>query len=38
VTDQTLRQRAAEIGEHIRAEDGITNAVYVIERYAARKH
>ena len=38
VTDQTLRQRAAEIGENIRAEDGITNAVYVIERYAARKH
>ncbi len=34
VTDQAMRQRAAELGEKIRAEDGISNAVQVIQRYA----
>ena len=32
VTDQTMRQRAAELGSKIRAEDGIAQAVRVIEQ------
>jgi sterol 3beta-glucosyltransferase len=35
VTDSTLRARAAALGEKIRAENGIANAVEVIERHAA---
>ncbi|ALF55356.1 glycosyl transferase [Nostoc piscinale CENA21] len=31
VTNQTMRQRASELGKKIRAEDGIANAVAVIE-------
>jgi UDP:flavonoid glycosyltransferase YjiC (YdhE family) len=31
VTDQTMRQRAATLGEQIRSEDGIANAVVVVE-------
>ncbi len=34
-TDPALRQRAAEMGERIRSEDGVTRAVHVIERYLA---
>ncbi len=33
VTDQTMRSRAAELGEHIRAEDGIARAVEIIGQY-----
>jgi sterol 3beta-glucosyltransferase len=32
VTDQAMRQRAADLGKKIRAEDGIANAVAVIEQ------
>jgi sterol 3beta-glucosyltransferase len=32
-TDSALRQRAAEMGKHIRSEDGVTRAVQVIEQY-----
>jgi len=31
VTDQTMRQRAAELGSEIRAEDGIAQALRVIQ-------
>lgn len=31
VTDQTMRQRAADLGAKIRAEDGIANAVAIIQ-------
>jgi len=33
ITDQTMRQRAATVGERIRAEDGVGNAVRLVERY-----
>jgi UDP:flavonoid glycosyltransferase YjiC (YdhE family) len=36
VSDGAMRQRAAVLGEQIRAEDGIGNAVRVIEGYLAR--
>lgn len=32
VTDPSMRERAAALGEHIRAEDGIGQAVEVIEK------
>jgi sterol 3beta-glucosyltransferase len=32
VTDQTMRQRAAELGAKIRAEDGVARAVAVVEQ------
>lgn len=32
VTDQTMRQRAAELGARIRAEDGVARAVAVVEQ------
>jgi UDP:flavonoid glycosyltransferase YjiC (YdhE family) len=32
ITDQTMRQRAAEAGERIRAEDGVGNVVRLFER------
>lgn len=32
VTDQTLRERAAELGAKIRAEDGIARAVAVVQQ------
>jgi sterol 3beta-glucosyltransferase len=32
ITDQTMRQRAAEVGEQIRAEDGVGNVVRLFER------
>ncbi len=35
VTDQAMRQRAATVGEHIRAEDGVGNVVRKIEHYLA---
>ena len=35
VTDSALRARAAALGEKIRAEDGVTNAVEIIERHGA---
>ncbi len=38
VTDQAMRQRAAALGEKIRAEDGIANAVQVIERFVIEPH
>jgi len=34
--DSALRARAAALGEKIRAENGITRAVEVIERHAAQ--
>lgn len=34
-TDRAMQQRAAHIGEHIRAEDGIANAVREVEKVAA---
>jgi sterol 3beta-glucosyltransferase len=33
VTDVRMRHQAAELGEKIRAEDGVANAVAVIEEY-----
>ncbi len=36
VTDQTMRQRAADIGTKIRAEDGIAQAVSVIQQIGER--
>jgi sterol 3beta-glucosyltransferase len=36
VNDSALRARAAALGEKIRAEDGISRAVEVIERYSLR--
>lgn len=36
VNDESIRQRAVEIGAKIRAEDGIGNAVRAFERIAAR--
>jgi sterol 3beta-glucosyltransferase len=33
VTDQAMRQRAATVGEQIRAEDGVGNVVRLVERY-----
>jgi sterol 3beta-glucosyltransferase len=35
--DQTIRRRAAELGEIIRAEDGIGNAVRIIEQTLTRR-
>jgi sterol 3beta-glucosyltransferase len=32
VTDDSIRQRAAELGETIRAEDGVVNAVRIINQ------
>jgi len=32
ITDTAMRQRAAELGEKIQAEDGIGNAVKIIEQ------
>ncbi len=37
VNDQQMRQRAATLGEYIRAEDGIGEAVKVINHYFLRK-
>jgi sterol 3beta-glucosyltransferase len=34
-SDQAMRHRATELGERIRAEDGVTRAVEVIEHYLA---
>jgi UDP:flavonoid glycosyltransferase YjiC (YdhE family) len=36
VTDATMRGRAADLGEQIRAEDGVGNAVEIIGRYVGR--
>ena len=36
VTDPALRQRAAEVGEKVKAEDGVSRAVALIGDYAAR--
>ena len=33
VTDKSMRERAAKLGERIRAEDGPARAIEVIERY-----
>jgi sterol 3beta-glucosyltransferase len=33
VTDQAMRQRAADVGKHIRAEDGVGNVVWLVEHY-----
>ena len=35
VTDRVMQQRAAEIGQRIRSEDGIVRAVQLIEKIAA---
>lgn len=32
VTDESIRKRAAELGERIRAEDGVVNAVRIINQ------
>ncbi len=36
VTDQSIRKRAAELGETIRAEDGVDNAVGIIDQALGR--
>ena len=36
VNDSDLRTRAAQLGEKIRAENGLTRAVEIIERHAAK--
>jgi UDP:flavonoid glycosyltransferase YjiC (YdhE family) len=36
VTDQTMRQRAANLGSRIQAEDGIARAVAVVQQIEAR--
>ena len=36
--DQGMRQRAARLGERVRAEDGVQRAVEVVERYLSRSH
>jgi UDP:flavonoid glycosyltransferase YjiC (YdhE family) len=36
VTDEAMRGRAAELGARIRAEDGVANAVAVVERVASK--
>jgi UDP:flavonoid glycosyltransferase YjiC (YdhE family) len=36
LSDQTMRERAAKLGEALRAEDGVGNAVKVIERHLSR--
>jgi UDP:flavonoid glycosyltransferase YjiC (YdhE family) len=35
VTDRAMQQRAAQIGQQIRSEDGIVEAVQLIEKIAA---
>jgi sterol 3beta-glucosyltransferase len=35
VSDETMRKKAAQIGQRIRAEDGIGNAVQVIEQFVS---
>jgi thioredoxin reductase len=37
VTNTTMRQRAAKLGSKIQAEDGIANAVAVIQRIEGTK-
>jgi sterol 3beta-glucosyltransferase len=37
VTNAPMRQRAAALGEAVRAEDGVGNAVAVIERYLKQR-
>jgi UDP:flavonoid glycosyltransferase YjiC (YdhE family) len=37
LTDQTMRQRAANLGAKIRAEDGIANVVAVIQEIEKRR-
>lgn len=37
VTDSTMRQRAADLGARIRAEDGITKAVEIIEKWKSHQ-
>jgi sterol 3beta-glucosyltransferase len=32
-TDEAMRQRAADLGAHLRAEDGVARAVEIVERY-----
>jgi sterol 3beta-glucosyltransferase len=34
-SDEAMRRRAAELGERVRAEDGVARAVEIIERYSA---
>ena len=36
--DQGMRQRAAQLGERVRAEDGVERAVEVIERHLSQCH
>ena len=37
VTDEPMRTRATLLGEKIRSEDGVGNAVTIIERIAAKQ-
>jgi UDP:flavonoid glycosyltransferase YjiC (YdhE family) len=37
VTDRSMRDRAAALGEKIRVEDGVGRAVEIIEQYLASK-
>jgi UDP:flavonoid glycosyltransferase YjiC (YdhE family) len=37
VTDQTMREKARQLGEAVRAEDGIANAVAAIEKFIAKQ-
>jgi UDP:flavonoid glycosyltransferase YjiC (YdhE family) len=34
-SDQALRQRAAALGEQLRSEDGVAQAVKIVEQYLA---
>ena len=38
VTNQTMRQRAAELGAKIRAEDGVAQAVAIVQQLESRIH
>jgi sterol 3beta-glucosyltransferase len=38
VTNQSMRQRAAELGAKIRAEDGVAQAVAIVQQLATRVH
>ena len=38
VNDQTMRTRAAQLGEHVRKEDGVGNAVQLISKLIISPH
>lgn len=38
ISDQAMRRRAAELGARLRAEDGVAQAVEIVERYLEVNH